>query len=64
MKKLMDNGEQMSLDFDSAVVRIEHMGSNKSKVVNFSSFVHLRMPQEKSPPVLDRLLQEAQKLRW
>lgn len=65
MSKTVDsNDRQMNLDFSSAPVRAESTALNESKVVSLSAFAQSRQVQVQSQPVLDRLLQEAQKLRW
>ncbi|MCC2682698.1 MAG: hypothetical protein K0S36_2262 [Nitrosospira multiformis] len=65
MSKSVNSDErQMNLDFNSAQVRVENVALNESKVVSLNAFAQSRQTQMQSPPVLDRLLQEAQKLRW
>lgn len=63
-KTVNSDDRQMNLDFSSAPVRVASVVLNESKVVSLSAFVQSRQTQVQPRAVLDRLLQEAQKLRW
>lgn len=65
MKQLIDvNEQQMALDFKATSVRVENSFISKPKVVNINAYVRSVRPSVQPTPVLERLLQEAQKLRW
>jgi hypothetical protein len=65
MSKLVNSDDrQLSLDFNFTRVLVERVALSESKVVDMSAFVQSRRTQVQSAPVIDRLLQEAQKLRW
>lgn len=65
MTKFVNSDDrQLSLDFNSAPVFVETAALNEFKVVNLREFADSRHTHLQSPPVLNRLLQEAQKLRW
>ncbi len=66
MKRININEQQMTLDFDfkATSVRVESSFMRKPNVVNISEYARLIQPLTKPTPVLERLLQEAEKLRW
>ncbi len=55
---------QLALDFSPAPAQVENIVVNQANVVSMSDFVQSRQLLATTPPVLGRLLQEAQKLRW
>ncbi|VAY89029.1 hypothetical protein CARN8_4830001 [mine drainage metagenome] len=66
MKRINVNEQQMTLDFDfkDTSVCVESSFMRKSNLVNISEYARLVQPSTKPTPVLKRLIQEAEKLRW
>jgi len=64
MKRINANEQQMALDFKATSVRVKYSFISKPNVINFNAYTHLVKPSAQSTAVLERLLQEAQKLRW
>lgn len=64
-RTVKSNDHQMALDFSGASVRIEGRHCmNLAKVVNLNAYASSIKTRNQPRPALERLLQEAQKLRW
>lgn len=55
---------QLALDFNIAPAQVENIVVNQANVVSMSAFIQSRQLLATTPPALERLLKEAQKLRW
>ncbi|GEM_PF-2595848 len=58
------NDRQLALDFNATPARIENIVLNQANVISMSAYAQSRQLLITTPPVLERLLKEAQKLRW
>lgn len=55
---------QMALNFNVTPVGVKKSVEGSSKVVNLYSFARSRQLSAPTTPVIERLLKEAQNLRW
>jgi hypothetical protein len=63
-KSVHTDERQMDLDFDANPVRSENFVSNHFNVVCLNAFIQSRHQPVEPTPTLERLLQEAQKIKW
>lgn len=56
--------QQLSLDFNAPVTLVVKSDADQSQVTSLNFYAKSRQLKVQTPPVLERLLQEAQKLRW
>jgi 6,7-dimethyl-8-ribityllumazine synthase len=56
--------QQLSLDFNAPVTLGVLGNGDQSQVTSLNVYAKSRQLKVQTPPVLERLLQEAQKLRW
>lgn len=55
---------QMELGFNARLIPTENSSPNQTNVVNLNAFARSCELLSEPNPVLERLLQEAQKLKW
>jgi len=63
-QKVKFEDRQMALNFNASPAAVEKAVASKSNVVNLRSFAYSKQPSVHPTPVLERLLKEAENLRW